>query len=689
MPDKKSAATGSEQPSDNPGDTPELKPATLDEFMKETSGVKEAKPAVSQSTDEKPPVEETAPAVKTTSDEPAEGTKDVLRLESGEEDDDQAFKTPEEAAADDERNSEATAVDNVEAAESEPESAQPQFRPVVSNHMGKWTRFKGWCKRHKFWTTILVLIIVIGALAAVPWTRYKLGGLFLKQTISVAVMDSQTHKAVTSATVKAKDVTAKTNNKGVADLKVPIGTTQVTIEKPYYKTVTVTTVAPILKPKDRVMVDLKATGRQVPVVVVNSITGKPIENAVVTASNSEGKTDKDGKVTLVLPTTKSSVTAKVHADGYSEAETTIQVTTQTLAVNTIRVTPSGSTYFLSNQSGKIDVVKTNLDGSDRKVVVAGTGKEDARNTVLLASRDWKYLALLSKRDGGSYAKLFLINTSTDQMTTMDEGSAIFNLVGWHGSTFVYGVTRDKQNVWQNGYQALKSYDASTTKLVTLDQTQASGTGYDDRLNQAFRNFYITDEGVVYAVSWEAYPYGKSAELLAGKQLAIRLTSVDGKTKKDVKNFDATQYQSYIGAKLYDPQGIYFSTYNNAKSVAEFYKYENGSVSLLEKYTSNDFDNAAYPTYLFSPSGNKTVWSELRDGKRTVFVGNNDGKNGSEILKDSDYEVYGWYTEQYVLVSKNSSELYIMSVNGGAPHKISNYYKPDVTFYGYGYGYGGI
>lgn len=683
MPNKQPTA-GSEQPSEKPGDTPELQPATLDEFINETNeskdSKKDSKADTSDTTDEKPPVEETAPAVKTTSDEPAEGTKDVPLLESGD-DTDEEFKTPEEAAAEDDRESETSAVDDIETSEPD-EPQQPQFRPVVSNHMGKWARFKGWCRRHKVWAMILLLIIIVGALAAVPWTRYKLGGLFLKQTISIEVMDSQTHKAVTSATVKAKDVTAKTNNKGLADLKVPIGTTQVTIEKTYYTTTTVTTVAPILKPKDRVMVDLKATGRQVPVVVLNSITGKPIENAAVMASNAEGKTDKDGKVTLVLPTTKSSVTAMAHANGYNEVEATIQVTTQTLAVNTIRLTPTGSTYFLSNQSGKLDVVKTTLDGSNRKVVVAGTGKEDNRNTVLLASRDWKYLALFSKRDGGDYAKLFLINTSTDQMTTMDEGSADFGAIGWSGHNFIYTVTR-KGQIYDNNHVAQKAYSAETGKITLLDQTQGEG----DSTNNAYQNFnntYITDRGLVYTVSWSSY-YG--SDKLAGKTNAIRLTSFDGKSKKDLKTFDAKAVGN-LQAVPYEPQGIYFAAYDFTTSKPSFYEYEDGAVTAANT-TIDAFNNANYPTYLYSPSGDKTLWSKLIDGKRTIFVGDNDGKNGSQILKDSDYEVYGWYTEQYVLLSKNSSELYIVSVNGGTPHKISNYYKPDVKFYGYGYGYGGL
>jgi hypothetical protein len=34
--------------------------------------------------------------------------------------------------------------------------------------------------------------------------------------------------------------------------------------------------------------------------------------------------------------------------------------------------------------------------------------------------------------------------------------------------------------------------------------------------------------------------------------------------------------------------------------------------------------------------------------------------------------YNWYNDQYLLVSKGDSELYIMPATGGTPLKITNY-----------------
>jgi Tol biopolymer transport system component len=93
--------------------------------------------------------------------------------------------------------------------------------------------------------------------------------------------------------------------------------------------------------------------------------------------------------------------------------------------------------------------------------------------------------------------------------------------------------------------------------------------------------------------------------------------------------------------------------------------------------------------LLSPSGSNSFWAEARDGKSALFVGDQDGKNPKQVASLSEYTSYGWFTDDYLLVSKGSSELYIMSKAGGKPQKITDYYKPSVNYQGYGGGYGGL
>ncbi|HEY8999591.1 MAG TPA: hypothetical protein VIM53_04740 [Candidatus Saccharimonadales bacterium] len=562
-------------------------------------------------------------------------------------------------------------------------------------HRGKFHRLLGFFGRHKVWSAVCGVVVVVAVLAAVPWTRYKIAGLFLKQTVTVAVVDSQTNAPVTSADVTLAGVSAKTDNHGDAKLHVRVGSSKVTVTKAYYQTKTFSTVVPILKPKHVVSASFISTGRQVPIVVLNKITGKPLENAEVKAASSEAKTNAKGQAIVVLPPNKATVAATISASGYNDAATTVQITTQAVAANTFSLTPSGKLYFLSNLSGKIDVVKTNLDGSARQTVLAGTGYEDPNNTSLLASRDWKYLALESVRTAGSNAsaQLNLIDTTNgDKVTNIDEGANVnFTLAGWDGDDFIYTVQRTNIPDWQSGKEAIKSFDATTGKITVLDQTTATnGDSELDYVSQQFGTVNIIGDHLVYATNWQVgynvpvLIYPKQAQLISVKP--------DGTGRTVIHSFmRATgmpeSYSLAIETEQYEPNALY--VYFNDAHNDFFYTYEDGALKPNTTLTQLSFYNNTYPTYLFSPSGNQTFWSVSADGKNNLLVGDDEGDNGKQIATLSDYDIYGWYTDNYLLVSKNSSELYIMPVAGGTPLKISDYYKPAQSFYGYGKGYGGL
>jgi len=578
-----------------------------------------------------------------------------------------AFKTPEEAAAED-------------ASKPEAQPVAPATMPIKQDKS-----FKHWLKTHKKTTVLLVLVIIIAVLAAIPLTRYKIAGTFLRQTQTIQVLDSQTNQPVTGAKVMVGDRTKTTDSKGKVALDPKVGNQNVSVQKANYASSTSKHLVPILKPKNDIQVHLKATGRQVGVKVVNSITGKPVENATFKIDGSEFKINDKGLATVVAPADSKELDATISANGYVTSKAKLLVNAQTLQIQTYKLTPSGKVYFLSNLSGKLDVVKANLDGTARQTILAGTGNEDAKGTALLASRDWKYLALLSRRDGGKTDKVFLINTSNDKVSTIDEGDVSFKLTGWDGHNIVYTVFRYNKQVWEAGRQAIKSFNADSGKMVTLDENQVVG----DQSNygyQALENPYITSHGIAYLSYWEGS--GNSRTILSGKTNALRSVSSDGKDKKDIKSFDGVTTGAML-SRLYAPDEIYVGIYDYDKKGQSFYEYEDGSFKEAPNVTNNVFFEATYPTYLLSPSGKQTFWGESRDGKNSLFVGDANGKNQQQVASLSDYTAYGWFSDDYLLVSKNSSELYIMPKSGGTPLKITDYYKPNLNFAGYGYGYGGL
>jgi hypothetical protein len=437
---------------------------------------------------------------------------------------------------------------------------------------------------------------------------------------------------------------------------------------------------------------LVATGRQVRVKLTNKISGKPVSGASVSASGAKAKTDKNGLATLVIPSGASTQAATITVNGYNTTKVTVTASDD-LAKNTFGVVPAGKLYFLSNLSGAIDVVKTNLDGGDRQTVLAGTGSEDRYSTSLLASRDWKYLALLSKR-AGQNASIYLIDTTNnDKLTTIDEGNASFSLVGWSGDRFINKVHRDTVPNWQPNQEALKSFDPSTGRTLLLDQTQGSGSGQNDYAIQSFGNPYLIGDQIVYAKSWSGFGANNA---LGDKQGEVDSIGADGSGHKTLKAFPALPpanifgYQSIgVNTVLYEPDGLYIAVGNDGNGTT-YYDFDDGKITADADMTSEKFYTTPYPTFLLSPSGNKTFWADPRDGKNVLFTGDQDAKSPKQVGNGlSDYSAYGWFTDNYLLVSKNSSELYVMGKDGGTPLKITDYYKPAINYQGYGGGYGGL
>ncbi len=555
----------------------------------------------------------------------------------------------------------------------------------------KFKRFFAAYWRRKKWTFPVTVIVLLAIIFALPLTRYPLLALVLERTYTISVVDSKLSAPVSGARVTLDGMTVTTNNSGNATFKAKVGKQAVSITKQYYESANFTVFVGVSTVKNTDLVHLSATGRQVPIKVVNKFTGKPVDNAEIKVLDTEAKTSADGTATIVLPTNAPTQSATVSASGYNDLTSNVTVTSSVISANTFDLVPAGHVYFLSNLSGKIDVVSTNLDGSGRITVLAGTGNEDPNNTSLLASTDWKYLALLSKRDTGQYGKLYLINTSNNQLTTVDGGGSVFiTLVGWSGHNFVYEVHNSSVQNWQSGGTIIKSYDADSGKTSTIDQTSADGTSsaYEYQ-NISFVD--LVNDKIIYALTWNSL---YSGGINSSNQNEIVSANADGSSKVTLKSFSIATNASnaYSNAVLAQPGKLDILT-NNGGGQDIFYTYNYGNNTVTQSNTISDVtfnqEQQAQVTYLVSPSGNSTFWAEQRDGKNTLFVGDYNGDNSNQIASLSDYTTYGWYTDNYLLVEKGGSELYIMPVTGGPAYKISDYYKPPINYYGYGGGYGGL
>ncbi len=553
----------------------------------------------------------------------------------------------------------------------------------VSKPKNRLQRFFAWFWRKK-WLTIPGLIVVIAAiLLAIPMTRYGLTSWFWKESIVISVTDNGNRQPVSEATVIVAGQTVKTDKDGKAKFAaIPVGDQKFEISKKHYKSESSTVTVPWFAQGHTFDQTLQATGRVIDLSVTHKITGDALANvAIAVANEAQAHTDDKGIAHLVIPADKTELAITLAIDGFNTSQVTIKQGDK----NQFQLTPSGRVFLLSKQSGDIDVVSTNLDGTDRKVVVEGTGNEENVDTHLLASRDWKYLILHAKREANKPAALYLIDTSKGNLEVLDQGNVNFSLAGWSGHNFFYSLYRQDKKPSENGVQAVKVYNAPARKLTMIDESQAVSIGVNSQYYQSIGGFYITDNNVVYHKVWSNSGY-ITTPLPTDKVAEIMRVASDGTGKKVLKSYPS-QSISHIESKLYAPQEIYFRIVSSAdKSI--YAEFEDG---VFHDGVDGAKFNSQYPTFIMSPNGNQSFWSESRDGKFTLLTGDKNANNKQELVGKSEYQAYGWYTDNYILMQKGGSELYITTAKqlkaGVAPLKISDYHKPT-SISGYGYGYGG-
>jgi len=556
----------------------------------------------------------------------------------------------------------------------EPEPEQP----AEASHR---QRFRRWYGGHKRLTIPLTILVVMLALAAIPFTRYSVAAIFISHDISLQVLDSETGAPVSDAAVQASGGAAgTTNGNGYATLKdVAAGNTTLSAVKKYYKDARASVTVSVLKPKNAFVIKLEATGRQTKIKVLNTITQKPLSEVEIGILDIKAKTDQSGEAIVVLPVGTNSEAVKLSLDGYNDAAGTVAVSETEIKENNFKLTPAGKIYFLSNRSGKLDVMKANLDGSEAKVVLAGTGSEDPGSTALIASPDWKYLALLSRRDG-SKPRLYIITTTDDKLTIADEGSASFTLSGWLGSRLIYSLSRTDLDPWQTGAGKLKSYDANTGKITTLDQTTGSGDA-GSNIYEYYNFIFLSGDTVTFAKGWTTLSF--DAVDFTGKTETLSSISASGQNHKVVASYDAVTKAVDYSAHL--PNSVYILTNTLGDDDYSYFDY---LVDSTPKQITLSFDQfyKAYPTFYVSQDSKKTVWTELRDGKNAIIIGDADGSSDKAIASLSGDSAFGWYGQQYVLLNKDGSELYIIGVEGGTPLKITDYEgntyyaNPPITTY---------
>ena len=545
----------------------------------------------------------------------------------------------------------------------QPAPPEPPEQP--SNNESRWQRLFHWYGSHKKWAIPGTVFLILLIWAGVPWTRYQTAGLVVKKNITIEVLDSTSRTPVSEATVNTGSANAQTDGNGRATLHLSAGNHSILISKKYYQDQQINVLVPIFGQKSTSSFNLDATGRQVKLSVKNLINQKALGGVEIKAASTSAKTDQNGEAIMVLPADAEEQKANLSLNGYNNAETIIKVSGSEIAENNFTLTPAGKVYFLRESKGKIDVVKINLDGSDAKVAVAGTGKERDYDTYLLPSPDWKYVLLMARRTSQyPNAQLHILSTEDDKLLAVDNGNADYIPIGWAGNSLIYYSMRSDLPDWRTGRDKLKSYDASTGKLTLLDQTSAAGDS-----SASYYEYYTfvmaSAENVYYAKNWSSNDETPSESLIESKKNSLSVISAAGQSHKQIASYGANDYIQYTRV---DPTTVYI--WQESGSANKFFKYSMGEASPEEASLNEEQFYDYGEIFYASLSGKKSFWVKHTDGKHTVIISDADGQNADIIASASKYIPYGWFTDEYILLTKDGGELYIMSAEGGDMVKIT-------------------
>lgn len=498
-----------------------------------------------------------------------------------------------------------------------------------------------WHSKPARWATIMVLLAVVSAVSVIPTARYAvLNTAGVRSSASVVVLDDTTQLPLKNVTVSIGSKSVQTNREGVAafsDLR--LGPASLKIQRiafaSHKQNVTIGWGSNPLG-----SFDLQATGIQYTIDITDYVTGKPVDGAEAASDEVNALSDKKGKITLTVEDTDiTQLTAVINARGYRSEKVTLDA--NTAVASKVVLVPAQKDVFVSNQSGKYDVYAIDLDGKNRKLLLAGTGNENSANSLVVNPKGDKAV-LVSNRDnmrdddGFLLQALTIIDLNKGTSVTVDHAQQI-QLVDWVGDRLIYRLTLAGASASNDQRNRLVSYnfdENSRIQLATANQF----------------NTIISAQGLVY--------YAASS---TDEQATLGLFRVkpDGSGKKRLSQDEIWTglRTSYFTLNLQTPDGWQSYDLKTEQMAAQ------GAPANITTHTFVDNEKG------------ESLWSEQRDGQGTLLLHDMD-KNSDKVIKSQDGITYPyrWLSDEIVIyrVSTNGETAdYAIGKNGGVPRKITD------------------
>lgn len=511
--------------------------------------------------------------------------------------------------------------------------------------------------------------------------------IFLTKDVSIRLLEPRTGTAVADAEVFFNGRQYVSDDTGLVTFSnVRFGKKSAQFFKPFYQSGRIHFTVNPFKRTPQQTVTMSATGEVVQATVKNKLTGRTISGITIKASNGgQGRTNSAGSATLVLPYGTKSTSATV--SGNEIVDTTITLFNANDALtNSVAVLPKLKIFSVQKVQSGVAVVQTNFDGADAKTVVEATGLEQADDTYLLMSPGAHYFVLKSKRDESSMGKLYSYSAKDTTLETIEQQEQSYIPIGWIGMSFVYRTYNQNVPQWQNGRESIKSYNAVTKIVTTLDTTKGEGAGPIDYVGELYENTYLLEGKIFYTKKWQSsYYYGGR---YIDKKMIFAVINADGSNQKSLAQWQAG-YNAKIKSAQSAPKKINIFIELDGVNRTN-YEYENDKIKESSS-TDVDFTNRdKFADYYLSPNGVLTAWTQATPSGKTSYTISSTGTVGSPLdIGKYPLSVIGWYDDDYVLLTGADSQLFVASrlgsLFGGVPVRVAGVNSPTHIYRSFGYG----
>lgn len=500
-----------------------------------------------------------------------------------------------------------------------------------------------WHNKPARYATLFILFVVLVAAGAVPTSRYYvLNTAGVRAATSITVMDRTTQLPLKNVAVSVGDVTGKTDKDGWIKLEqVRLGTQQLTIERLGFADVN-RTVTLGLGSNPLGEEQLKAVGMQYTIELTDFLSGKPVRDAEAASGEATAVSDDDGKIILTLGQVETEkITVNLKATGYRDEKLTLD--TAVKAPQKLALVTKQKNVYVSKQSGKYDVYQIDVDGKNKKLLLAGTGREDQQIS-LVQHPTRQLVALVSNRDnkqnqdGYRLSTLTIIRSNGGEPLSLDNSEDI-RIIDWTDDKLVYVKIKAGTSAGNAERYQLMAYDPDTTINTQL----ATANHFSDM---------VSAKGSIYYAAVNNYQGGKSQFARVNPDNGNKQVLYSG----DIWSIYRTRYDTLM---LNNQEGWYSYTLGGS------------SVKKVDAAPSNHESRF----YLDALNEKQSIWTENRDGKGILLSYDVESRKDTVIASQSGLTYpLKWLSDKvvvYRVVIPGETADYAVSIEGGEPRKIGD------------------